>query len=84
MEKVKVDKDFTIHLPKELRKIVSQGDEFMVAVVGDSIKLQRIKKPDICDLAATLGDENAPSLEEISSIVHKLRGVSVSETQSSN
>ena len=82
MEKVRVGKDFTIHLPEELRRIVSFGDEFMVAVTGDSIRLQRIRKPDICDLAAASDDEDAPSIEEISSIVHKLRGKD--EAQSSN
>lgn len=82
MEKVKVGKDFTIHFPEELKKIISQGDEFMVAVLGDSIRLQRIRKPAICDLAVLIEDKEAPSIEEISNIVHRLRGLG--ETKSSS
>jgi antitoxin component of MazEF toxin-antitoxin module len=75
MEKVKVKEDFTIKLPEELKKSISEGDEFMIMLVGDSIRLKRIKKPDILDLAASVEDKEALSLEEISRIVHKLRGV---------
>jgi hypothetical protein len=80
--KVKVSKDFTIHLPEEMKKIISQRDEFMFAVIGDSIRLQRIRNPDICALAASIEDKEAPSIEEISNIVHRLRGTG--ETKSSN
>lgn len=82
MEKVKIKNDFTIQLPEGLKKLVSKGDEFIVTITGDSIKLQRINKPDICDLASSVDDKEMPSLEEISGIVHKIR--ELSETQGSN
>lgn len=75
MEKVKVKKDFTIKLPERLRKTVVQGDEFLITVIDDSIKLKRLKKPDILDRARSTEDEDALSLEEISMIVHRIRGV---------
>lgn len=79
MEKVTVAKDMIIRLPNEVRKFVSEGDEFVVSIVGDSLRFKKVQKPDLLDLAAALRDNDAPTLEEISRIVHSLRGISEAE-----
>ena len=40
------------------------------------------KKPDILDLAAAKRDKEAPTLKEISRIVHRIRGID--ETKGNN
>ena len=75
MEKVKVLKNMTIKLPPELKKFVAEGEEFVVSIAGDSLRLKRIKKPDLLDLAATRRGKKAPTLKEISRIVHRIRGL---------
>lgn len=82
MESVKVLKDMIIKLPMEVKRFVSEGDEFVVSVVGDSLKLKKVKRPDILDLAASEKDDKAPTLKDISTIVHAIRGIS--ETKSSH
>lgn len=82
MEKVKVSKDMSIKLPAELKKIISEGDEFVISVIGDSLRLKKIKSPDLLDLAATRSDKDPPTLESISKIVHSIRRIS--ETKGSN
>lgn len=79
MEKVTVAKDMIIRLPNEVRKFVSEGDEFVVSIVGDSLRFKKVQKPDLLDLAAVRRDNDAPALEEISRIVHSLRGISEAE-----
>ena len=82
MERVKVLKNMVIKLPSEVKKSVSEGDEFVISIIGDSIKLKKIKKPDILDLAAAKRDKEAPTLKEISRIVHRIRGID--ETKGNN
>lgn len=74
MESVKISKDMIIKLPIEMKKFVSVGDEFVVSVVGDSLRLKKVKKPDMLDLAASKKDKKAPTLEDISKIIHAIRG----------
>lgn len=79
MEKVTVAKDMIIRLPNEVRKFVSEGDEFVVSIVGDSLRFKKVQKPDLLDLAAAIRYNDVPALEEISRIVHSLRGISEAE-----
>jgi hypothetical protein len=82
MEKVTVARDMIIRLPDEVRKFVSEGDEFVVSIVGDSLRLKKVQKPDILELAAAKHDKEAPTMQELSRIVHSLRGIG--ETKGSN
>ena len=75
MIKVKVLKDMKIELPLELKGFVLEGDEFVVSILEDSIRLKKIKSPDLLDLASTVEDKESPSMEEISRIVHDIRGI---------
>lgn len=73
MERVKVSKNMAIKLPDEFKRFVSEGDEFVISVIGDSLRLKKIKKPDLLDLAAAKRDKEATTLKEISRIVHNIR-----------
>lgn len=76
MEKVKISKNMTIKLPPEVRKFAAAGDEFVLSLAGDSIRLKKIKTPDLLNQAATKKDNKTPTMKEISRIVHSIRKLS--------
>ncbi len=75
MERIKVGEDYTIELPAELRRLIKPEDEFLISVAGDTIKLRKINKPDILDLAAKMKDDTEPTIVEINEIVHRVRKI---------
>ena len=75
MEKIKVGEDYTIELPAELRRLIKPEDEFLISVAGDTIKLRKIKKPSILNLAPKMKDDAKPSIAEINEIVHRVRRI---------
>ena len=75
MEKIKVREDYTIELPIGLRGPIRPEDEFLISVAGDTIKLRKINKPNILDLAAKMKDDAKPTITEINEIVHRVRRI---------
>jgi len=80
---VKVSKDMIIRLPVEMKKFVAEGDEFVISVIGDSLRFKKVKRPDVLDLAASKTDKKSPTLEDISKIVHAMRGINESKGRDS-
>lgn len=73
MEKVKINADYTIKLPKELWHSFEKGDELIIAYMKDTLELKKIKKKDLLDRAAKIKNEKQLSPDELNRIIHLVR-----------
>jgi hypothetical protein len=66
----------TLELPKEIAKKFQIKDRFSVRVEGDTLLFQRVKPVSIGEIVARaeqIPDDDPPTMEEISAIVHEVR-----------
>lgn len=73
MEKVKINADYTIKLPKELWHSFEKGDELIITYMKDTLELKKINKKDLLDRAAEIKDEKQLSHDELNHIIHQIR-----------
>ena len=72
MVTVKLSRKSSFTLPPVFRRFAKKGDEFMIAMSGDTFMLKPVRKP-IWEVARTIADKKQPSLEELCEIVREVR-----------
>lgn len=73
MEKVKINADYTIKLPKKLWHSFEKGDEFIIAYMRDTLELKKIKKKNLLDRAAEIKDKEQLSPNDLNRIIYQTR-----------
>lgn len=78
MKAVRVRSDYTVQLPKEIRKRVRPGDQMDVKVDGNNVVYigaanEEPTLREIIDIIRRNPDPNPPSPEEIEEIIHQVR-----------